>query len=364
MIYPFLDYYAGGSIYFMECIKRWKKDHDVTIYAVTYDEDVFSDYEVDVDVKIMDVPFKKELMRIPLIFQHRLATKYVGKHDVYNSHTFPCHSFNIDNNIWTAHDPSRILYDLSVLIKKESLPKRILYNSTAPFLRHVDKSNYRASVTIANSNYSKPYFEEVYGNIDVEVVYPGVDFKKYNEKTVEKDKNLVVCASRIFDVKRFDLAIKALKYLDEETHLVIIGEGPYKNNLIQLSKNLHLEDRVTFKGFVSDHELIEYYKKALCTVFLPYNELFGMVALESLAAGTPVIGKIGGGGYTELIEDGKNGFLIDYNPEIIADKIKYMQNDEGNYNQMIKNCLNTAKNHTWDDTANQTMKIFEKQLNK
>lgn len=364
MIYPFLDYYAGGSIYFMECIKRWKKNNDITIYAVTYDKDVFADYDVDVDVKIMDVPFKKEFMRIPLIFQHRIAEKYIEKHEIFNSHTFPCHSFNIENNIWTAHDPSRILYDLSVLIKKESLPKRILYNSTAPFLRKIDKSNYRASITIANSNYSKPYFEEVYGNIDVEVVYPGVDFKKYNKEKIEKNKNLIVCASRIFDVKRFDLAIKALQYLDEETHLVIIGEGPYKNNLIKLSQNLKLENRVTFKGFVSDKKLIEYYKKALCTVFLPYNELFGMVALESLAAGTPVIGKKNGGGYTELINEGENGFLIDYNPKVIAEKIRYMQENETTYKKMVQNCINTAKNHTWNHTANQTMKIFEKQLNK
>lgn len=364
MIFPYLNYYAGGQIYFLECMKRWKKKHDITIYSVKFDRDIYPTYDIDVDVKLMNVPFKTEMMRIPLIFQHRIASKFIGNHEIINSHTFPCHSLDVDNNIWTPHDPSRILYDLSVLIKKESLYKQVLYNTTAPFLRWIDKRNYRASKTISNSYYSKSYYERIYYNIDVEVVYPGVDYEKYNRKNVDKDMNMIFAASRLFDVKRFDLAIKALQYLDENTYLVIVGKGPYKVNLEKLVKELNLEDKVIFKGFVSDSELIEYYKKALCTIFLPYEEPFGMVALESMAAGTPIIGKRNGGGYTELIEDNKNGFLVEYDPQEIAEKIKYMQENEEEYKKMIKYCKKTAKNHTWKETANQTMKIFEKQLGK
>ena len=365
MVFPFLDYYAGAQIYFLECLKRWKKNNDITIYSVKFDRELYEDYDIGVDVKPINVPFKKELMRIPLIFQHRLASKYLGNHEIYNSHTFPCHSLDVENNVWTPHDPSRILYDLSVLMKKESLPKRILYDTTAPILRRVDKKNYRASVTIANSYFSSKYYERIYDNIGkIEVVYPGVDYDKYDNQQIEKNPNCILAVSRLFDVKRFDLAIKTLNYLDDETYLVIIGEGPYKENLIELTKELKLEDRVIFKGFVSDNELINHYKMALCSIFLPYEEPFGMVVLESLAAGTPVIGKTNGGGYTEIIKENETGFLVDYDPREIANKIKYMQENEFEYKKMVQKCKKTAKQHTWKETADQTMKIFEKQLNK
>lgn len=60
--------------------------------------------------------------------QQKIASKYISKHEIYNSHMFPCHSLNLENNIWIPQEPARILYDLKYLIDKEGFSKKALYN--------------------------------------------------------------------------------------------------------------------------------------------------------------------------------------------------------------------------------------------
>ena len=127
---------------------------------------------------------------------------------------------------------------------------------------------------------------------------------------------------------------------------------------------MNLDKRVQIMDFVDDTELISLYKEAFCVIFMPYKEPFGMVALESMAAGTPVIGLKNGGGYTELIKEEINGFIVENNPQDIVQKINLIKNDEILYKKMSQNCRKTANKHTWDDTSRQLMTIFENYLNK
>lgn len=130
-----------------------------------------------------------------------------------------------------------------------------------------------------------------------------------------------------------------------------------KENCRNYQKNL-ICHRIVFYDFVDDKKLTSLYKEAFCVIFMPYNEPFGIVALESLAAGTPVIGLKNGEGYSEIIDDGKNGFLTGFDPHVIADKIRFMQNDEEKYKKMVKDCKKSAENYTWDKTADAAFKVL------
>lgn len=362
IIFPYMETYGGAQIYALECIKRWQKKHDITFYSVIYNQELFEDYSLDMDIVKIDIPYKTKFMNFPLLFQHKLASKYLNNHEIYNSHMFPCHSLDIDNNIWCPQEPSRILYDLEYLMKKESLPVRGLYKLSAPILRHVDKRNYKAARTVANSNYSKKYLESVYNISISDIVYPGVDTEKFNNNKTDKSEKMIIMVSRLYKEKNVDIGIKALSQLDKEYTMKIVGTGPYLESLKKLCIKLGVEDRVQFLDFVGDKQLVSLYKQATYLIFLPYKEPFGMVALEALSAGTPVIGLKNGGGYSELIKDGFNGYLVDFDSSEIAEKIKIMENDENLYNQMKKNCKKTAEDYTWDKTADQFMKVFENYL--
>lgn len=173
----------------------------------------------------------------------------------------------------------------------------------------------------------------------------------------------IVVVSRLYYEKRIDIAIKTLSYLDDSYTLEIIGKGPYFTELNKLTRKLNLTKRVKFLNFVSNADLIRKYQEALCVIFTPYREPFGMVVLESMAAGTPLIGCNGCGGYTEIIEKGYNGYLVDFNPKSIAEKIKYLSENQEIYDEISDNCRDTAKKYTWKKTANETMQVFKEYLN-
>lgn len=115
---PFLDSWGGAQKYLFECLKRWDKKNDTTIYTVAYNKELYKEYDsLSYNVKILNPPVKTKLMNLPLLLQKNIISKQIDKHEIYNSHMFPLHSLNLENNIWTPQEPSRILYDLRAMYK-------------------------------------------------------------------------------------------------------------------------------------------------------------------------------------------------------------------------------------------------------
>jgi glycosyltransferase involved in cell wall biosynthesis len=111
-----------------------------------------------------------------------------------------------------------------------------------------------------------------------------------------------------------------------DTLLLIIGSGPEKEHLLQRTRQLSLEEKVTFLGVVSDEELKAYYQAADVFVLPSVNkdgrtEGLGVVLLEAMASGCPVIGS-NVGGIPDIITDGENGFLVpEQEPRVLTEKI-------------------------------------------
>jgi len=115
--------------------------------------------------------------------------------------------------------------------------------------------------------------------------------------------------------KGVDYLIKALKYVKDDYKLYIIGDGYKRSELEELVKKENLSERVKFFGFVTDKDLIEYYKKSKIFVLPAIHdrrgdtEGLGMVLVEAILNGTVSIGT-SVGGITDIIEDGKSGILV------------------------------------------------------
>lgn len=122
----------------------------------------------------------------------------------------------------------------------------------------------------------------------------------------------------------------------EDAQLYIVGKGPEENKLKNQAKALGLSDRVFFMGSVTNEELAILYARALAVAFAPVREPFGIVALESLAAGKALIA-VNEGGYCEAVDD-KCAFLVNAVPEEIAEKIRFLIDNK-----------NIAKKWDWKD---------------
>lgn len=148
-------------------------------------------------------------------------------------------------------------------------------------------------------------------------------------------KKVIVTVGRLVERKGHDMIIRALpevlKDVPEAVYLVV-GRGPMETRLRKLAREMGVEDRVAFAGFVPDQDLLAYYQAA--DVFaMPNREIegdtegFGIVFVEASACGKPVVGGRSGGA-VEVIADGVTGFLVDpWSVEDIARTLRILLQD-------------------------------------
>jgi glycosyltransferase involved in cell wall biosynthesis len=118
----------------------------------------------------------------------------------------------------------------------------------------------------------------------------------------EKQKSYFLAVSRLVPYKKVDLVIKVF---NQTSHtLVIVGTGSEENKLKQMANK-----NIKFVGQVTDEELKNYYKDCIALIF-PQEEDFGLVAIEALQHGKPVIAYKKGGAL-DIIKDGINGVFFD-----------------------------------------------------
>lgn len=155
----------------------------------------------------------------------------------------------------------------------------------------------------ANSRYVAQKIQKTYRK-KATVIYPGIIKKDYKKVDVRKLYNLpkkfALVVSRLYDYKRIDWAINACKQTD--TNLVIIGEGPDLGYLKKIAKR---DKRITFLGFVPDSQRDSFFKEAEVLLFCGIED-FGLVPVEAMSQGTPVLA-YKEGGVLETVEEGVTG---------------------------------------------------------
>ena len=128
--------------------------------------------------------------------------------------------------------------------------------------------------------------------------------------------------------------------------LYIIGRGPQQNSYEKLIQSLGIENRIHLLGEISDSDLPLWYAASNSSI-VPSQSLegFGLVALESLSCGTPVLASRCGG-LEEIVESWNKNFLFDpYRPDQIASKL--LEFASGKVSETPENCRNFANNYTW-----------------
>lgn len=182
--------------------------------------------------------------------------------------------------------------------------KSLIFRLSATYLRQWDyASAQRVDHFIAISNTVKERIERIYRRKAV-VIYPPVDTSFFVPLAEDQRANkYFLMVGRFVPYKKFDLVIELFNERDEP--LLIVGDGPLRKRLMKLARN----PRIEFVGTVSDDELRVLYQNALALIFPPLED-FGLVPLEAMACGTPVIG-FGQGGCAECVIDGETGILFE-----------------------------------------------------
>jgi glycosyltransferase involved in cell wall biosynthesis len=157
----------------------------------------------------------------------------------------------------------------------------------------------RPDYFIANSRHTKEQIKKYYGRDSV-VIHPPVNVERFKPRE-KKIRNGFLIAGRQTSYKRFDLAVEACTKLG--LPLTVIGNGPEHDKLVKMAG-----PRVTFLTNIKDEDMPHYFQKAEAFIF-PGIDDFGIVAVESLAAGTPVVAYKAGGAM-DYVKEGKTGLFF------------------------------------------------------
>ena len=158
----------------------------------------------------------------------------------------------------------------------------------------------------------------------------------------------LLSVGRLESVKRPELTVGAMRFVDPPIRLVVVGDGTERTRTERLADELGVADRVELLGTVEDDRLIELYAGALAVVYAPYDEDYGYVTLEAFLSRKPVITAQDSGGTLEFVEDEVNGFICTPDPEAIAGAINRLAADHSRASSFGDAGFERARTITWD----------------
>lgn len=171
-----------------------------------------------------------------------------------------------------------------------------------------------------------------------------------------KGKPVVLFTGRLFATKGVEYLIKAAPKINAE--IVIVGDGPEREKLEKLSKP---NPRVHFTGYIDSKLIAEFYRRAdVMVVPSVWDEPLGLISLEAMSSGTPVVASKKGG-IGAAVKHGHNGFLVRArSATAIADATNRLLNDHELYARMAKNAREMIEQKfSWDVIAEQFERYYE-----
>ena len=228
---------------------------------------------------------------------------------------------------------------------------------------------------IAATSDEKEIMRIIYGvsedNISVVPLGVGPDFFEEKLQSYAREKlkfynedKIVLAVGRVEPLKGLDVLIRAMSYVDPEMpyQLVIIGGDKAASAEISRLKDIAMQvgiaHKVKFIGSVDHSKLPIYYRAADVVVIPSFSESFGLVAVEAMASGVPVVAS-NVGGLALTVEHGRAGFLIPPgSSDQFGEKINLLLNDPNLRSDFGKIGVENMRSYSWDAVAIQLCNVF------
>lgn len=243
--------------------------------------------------------------------------------------------------------------------------------------KRIIEKNLKNYTAIASTSYcmaeeTKKYLENK--NRKIYITPFGVDTKKFKNFNIEKNKNEIVIGivKTLTENYGIEYLIRAIKELEntldienyKKIRLLIYGKGELKNKLEALTKELQIEDKVIFKGYISNEDVPKALNEMDIFVVPSINESFGVAAVETMACEIPVIAS-SVGGLKEVIVDKETGYLVPKKDhKEIAKYLKKLILDKNLRTSLGENGRKRVlENYDWNSNVEYMIKIYEEIIN-
>jgi glycosyltransferase involved in cell wall biosynthesis len=350
-----------------------KLGHRVRVFAPTISQEVFPELMEKIPVTELFKWLPKNLeirdsvaMLLSAISAPRLVSQF-NDFDVILAHSQPSNWLALNAKkrfgipyISYLHQPNRFLYPRKIDKKLgyNVNPNYKLLDTLHNYRYFLEKLDYQsineASVVLVNSNWIKHFIDEIYKK-NAKICYPGIDnlFFKTDKNKKNNSNKYILSSNRHYPQKKLDYLIKSsLIVLDSYPSINYFITGAYTDYtkyLLNLTKKLKIEDKITFTNHLSEAELLHKYQNAYLYLYTSPEEDFGLGPLEAGACGVPSI-VWDHAGPKETVVHGKTGLRVKpYDINALAEAQLALLNDSNKRDVMGENAsLYVKKNFTWD----------------
>lgn len=329
--------FSGAKRTVFEHVKGLRQlGHTVDIYTTDQESDIFS--PGNVANKEYKYNYKRVKINLPLFNKlagdlsdfyilkalHKKIAKDIDtkKYDIALIHTdkFTQAPFILrfikTKNIYFCLEPLKIVYEYGLRMADNFSIFNKIYESWNRYTRKViDRENARAAhKSLAISNFGRELIIQAF-DLYPKVSYLGVDIKLFKKNNISK-KNQILFIGQKIAMNGYGYALEAMKLIPKNIRPEL--------KVLSISKD---------GNKLSDADIVNLYNESLVTLSLSNFDTFGLVALESLACEVPVIA-FNVAGYRETLIDEKTGFLVDFDPKEIAEKIIFFIKNPDKVNEM------------------------------
>jgi glycogen(starch) synthase len=265
---------------------------------------------------------------------------------------------------------------LIVTMHSTEMGRRNGLHTTAEKMIHETEAwlTYEAWKVICCSDYMVSHVKYVFGlpNDKMVMVPNGVNTHSYDQVDTNRsdfrskyalpEEKIALYVGRLVYEKGIHVLINAVPKILSKVNakFIIVGSGYMKEQLLNIVRSMGLEHKVLFEGFMDEATLVRLQKCADVSVVPSLFEPFGIVALEAMAAKSPVVAS-DTGGLSEIIEHDVTGVKVyTNNPDSLAWGITKVLQDEGYANHLRENAYKRIQEKfDWEKIAHQTKKIYE-----
>lgn len=183
--------------------------------------------------------------------------------------------------------------------------------------------------------------------------------KSRKDLNLEKDSFYFMTVGRLIKRKSIETALNALAGTrNKKIRLLIAGDGPEKDNLKQITDKLHLNERVSFLGYLTDDEKYSYLDNSDAFILTSLHEGFGIVFMEAMHSGLPII-CTNNGGQVDFLKQDKNALLIDVGDiKACTKSMEKLFSSSELRSAMAKNNRKKIKEFYAENIASHYLKIF------
>lgn len=250
-----------------------------------------------------------------------------------------------------------------------------LHNDEQRYIGEVEwLLTYEAWRVICNSRYMREEIEGVFNlppdkisiipnGIRPEAFQVAAPDPAVRQRFAGPGEKILFFIGRLVREKGVQVLLGALPQIRErfpDVRVIIAGQGPYGEELHRLSVHLGLDRQVTFAGYIDEETRNQLYAQADLAIFPSLYEPFGLVALEAMAAGTPVV--VGdSGGFAETVEHGVNGVRVPAeNASALAEQVCTLLGDPELGRRLARRALqDVSDNYSWASIARRYEEIYQ-----